>query len=172
MEQVTAGPRRGPRGTFGVGGAGALGVFVLTIVLAGCLDSDITTPPPPPGIDEVEFAAELGIDLAQFDEWPSGLWVRDEELGDEDGAEVEVDTFVRVDYVLWFPDGSEQDSSADRGPLEFVPASGDLIFGFSEGVLGMREGGTRFLLVPPQLAYGGQQWLVFRIELLDILDTP
>ena len=84
-----------------------------------------------------------------------------------------------VHYTGWLMDGTEFDSSLNRGePFPFVvqatpPA---VIAGWDEGVAGMKVGGKRKLMIPPSLAYGEQgnqrippnATLVFEIELLQI----
>ncbi len=61
---------------------------------------------------------------------------------------------VRVHYAGRFEDGTEFDSSRDREPLEFVAGGGGIIHGVSFGVIGMNEGDTKTVTVPPEEAYG------------------
>jgi FKBP-type peptidyl-prolyl cis-trans isomerase len=57
-----------------------------------------------------------------------------------------------TEYLL---DGTRLDSTHDfDNPIAFTPGYGDLIEGYEQGVIGMRNGGTRRLIVPPQLGYG------------------
>ena len=92
---------------------------------------------------------------------------------------------VSVHYTGWLysetaPDhkGSKFDSSLDRGqPFQFALGAGQVIPGWDQGVTGMKVGGRRELVIPPDLAYGGQgsppaigpdATLVFVIDLLDV----
>lgn len=84
---------------------------------------------------------------------------------------------VSVHYTGAFTDGRKFDSSYDVGqPLQFQIGSGMLIPGFDQGVVGMKTGGKRRLVIPPDLAYGPQGFgpippnatLIFEIELLDV----
>ena len=89
---------------------------------------------------------------------------------------IEGDT-VTVHYVGRLQNGQEFDNSRDRGePFTFTVGSGAVIAGWEEGVIGMREGGERILVIPPRLAYGEEGYgpipanatLVFAVELLEI----
>ena len=95
-----------------------------------------------------------------------------------DGPVAEVGDSVAVHYVGRFTDGTQFDSSYDRGvPFRFVVGAGAVIPGWDQGVPGMRVGGTRRLTIPPHLAYGSvgrppaippNSTLTFDIELLAI----
>jgi peptidylprolyl isomerase len=63
---------------------------------------------------------------------------------------------VRVHYVgVAYSTGEEFDASWDRGePLEFQLGAGRVIAGWDQGVQGMKVGGRRQLIIPPDLAYG------------------
>ena len=62
---------------------------------------------------------------------------------------------MRVHYTGWLKDGTKFDSSVDRGkPFEFALGAGRVIKGWDEGVAGMKVGGKRKLIIPPQLGYG------------------
>ena len=86
---------------------------------------------------------------------------------------------VRVHYVGRLEDGRLFDSTRDRGrPLELVLGAGRAVRGFEEGLVGMRAGGLRRIVVPPALAYGDEglpglippgATLVIEAELLDVL---
>jgi peptidylprolyl isomerase len=85
---------------------------------------------------------------------------------------------VSVNYVgVFYSDGTEFDSSWDDGhPLQFQLGGEQVIPGWDEGVVGMRVGGRRELVIPPDLAYGpegGQgippnSTLVFVVDLVDV----
>lgn len=93
------------------------------------------------------------------------------------GAAVTEGDTVSVHYVGSLPNGERFDSSHDRGePFTFTVGAGRVIAGWEQGLLGMREGGTRILVVPPELGYGSQRFgsipanatLVFAVELLAV----
>ncbi len=85
---------------------------------------------------------------------PAELEITD--LREGDGAVATAGSTVRVHYVgVAFSTGEEFDASWDRGePLEFRLGAGQVIAGWDQGVQGMRVGGQRQLIIPPDLAYG------------------
>ena len=94
-----------------------------------------------------------------------------------EGTEVKNGDVVSVHYAGRLQAGTEFDNSKKRGtPLEFTVGGGQVIQGWEEGLLGMKVGGERILVIPPELAYGkqgigpipGGATLVFSIELLEI----
>ncbi len=93
------------------------------------------------------------------------------------GDPVEEGDTVVVHYIGTLQDGYEFDNSNKRGtPYTFTVGAGKVIKGWEEGIIGMKVGGTRILVIPPHLAYGkdgfgpipGNAPLVFSIELLEI----
>jgi FKBP-type peptidyl-prolyl cis-trans isomerase FkpA len=155
--------------TSAIGATVGATVLAMGAGLSGCTD------PTAPRAQDIEFAAGLGIDLSLMEELPSGLWIRDEVTGE--GPAVVPINRVQVDYQGWLPDGTLFDSSLEREPLSLIVAQRRVIEGFGEGVVGMREGGRRLILVPPSLGYGSNppgavippdSWLVFRLFLRNI----
>lgn len=73
-----------------------------------------------------------------------------------DGAVAKAGDTVQVHYVgVAYSTGEEFDTSWSRGaPLEFRLGVGQVIAGWDQGVQGMRVGGRRQLVIPPDLAYG------------------
>jgi FKBP-type peptidyl-prolyl cis-trans isomerase len=94
------------------------------------------------------------------------------------GRELTPPQNISVHYTGTLSDGSTFDSSVTRGkPFNFGIGKGQVIKGWEEGMLGMREGGIRRLIIPPELAYGERgaggkippnATLTFEIELLAI----
>ena len=78
------------------------------------------------------------------------------ELAEGDGAEAVAGRTVHVHYVgLSHSTGEEFDASYNRGdPLSFRLGAGQVISGWDQGVQGMKVGGRRRLVIPPELAYG------------------
>jgi FKBP-type peptidyl-prolyl cis-trans isomerase len=107
---------------------------------------------------------------------PSGLQYTDTKEGT--GAVAKSGDNVEVHYTGTFPDGKKFDSSKDRGqPFRFPLGAGRVIKGWDEGVAGMKVGGTRQLIIPPELGYGARgapgaippnATLHFEVELLKV----
>lgn len=107
---------------------------------------------------------------------PKQLEVKDIEEGS--GAEAKSGDEVTVQYVgVDYKDGKEFDSSWSRSePFPFTLGAGEVIPGWDQGVEGMKVGGRRELIIPPELAYGEagappaigpNETLVFVIDLLE-----
>lgn len=106
----------------------------------------------------------------------SGLSYTDLTVGN--GASPTSGKSVTVHYTGTLENGTKFDSSLDRGqPFVFRIGAGEVIPGWDEGVMSMKVGGKRKLVVPPQLGYGANgaggvippnATLVFEVELLDV----
>jgi ketosteroid isomerase-like protein len=106
----------------------------------------------------------------------SGLRYEDIVVGA--GASPQSGQEVTVHYTGTLEDGTKFDSSLDRGqPFKFKIGVGQVIKGWDEGVMTMKVGGKRKLVIPPQLGYGRRgaggvippnATLVFEVELLDV----
>ncbi len=101
------------------------------------------------------------------------------DLVEGDGAEAQEGDTVSVQYVgVNYSDGSEFDASWDTGqPFEFEVGAGGVIPGWDEGIPGMKVGGRRELVIPPDLGYGeagrppdigSNETLVFVVDLVDV----
>ncbi|HET7573908.1 MAG TPA: FKBP-type peptidyl-prolyl cis-trans isomerase [Solirubrobacterales bacterium] len=108
---------------------------------------------------------------------PKKLEIKEVEAGS--GAEAKSGDEVTVQYVgVDYKNGREFDSSWSRDePFTFTLGAGEVIPGWDQGVEGMKEGGRRELIIPPELAYGESgappaiapnETLIFVIDLLEV----
>ena len=111
---------------------------------------------------------------------PSGLQIEDTQAGT--GAEARKGQTVTVHYTGWLYNdgvqGAKFDSSRDRNdPFVFGLGAGMVIKGWDEGVQGMKIGGQRTLIIPPEMGYGARgaggvippnATLKFDVELLGV----
>jgi peptidylprolyl isomerase len=116
---------------------------------------------------------DAGLDIMLT---PTGLQYVDFEVGE--GETPTLGSTVVVNYTGFLEDGTLFDSSYYQGmPLEFEISADKLIPGWIEGLLTMRAGGMRKLIIPPFLAYGKQGFgksippdatLIYDIELIGV----
>ena len=107
---------------------------------------------------------------------PGDLQIEDLVVGT--GAEAQIGNTLSVHYRGTLLNGTMFDSSYNRGtPFQFPLGMGRVIQGWDQGVKGMKVGGKRKLVIPPELAYGAagvpgaippNSTLVFEVELLDV----
>ncbi|MEX2271184.1 MAG: FKBP-type peptidyl-prolyl cis-trans isomerase [Vicinamibacterales bacterium] len=99
------------------------------------------------------------------------------------GADAVSGSSIKVHYTGWLynderPDqkGAPFDTSVGRDPLGFLLGQGQVIAGWDQGLVGMKVGGQRRLIIPPSLAYGNARrgpippnaTLVFDVELIEV----
>jgi len=104
------------------------------------------------------------------------LVVQDETVGTGDTAEP--GDLVTVNYTGKLQDGTVFDTSVGKAPFQFTLGQGQVIPGWDQGLVGMKVGGKRLLIIPPNLGYGSQAvgpipanaTLTFEVELLKV--TP
>ena len=100
------------------------------------------------------------------------------EMTEGTGTEAVSGKMVSVHYTGWLTDGTKFDSSKDRGePFSFPLGAGRVIAGWDQGVAGMKIGGKRELIIPPDMGYGASgaggvippnAALRFEVELLGV----
>ncbi len=118
-----------------------------------------TQPSTGPTIQKLDISTDLEKkpEIARpSGEPPSKLYSRDVVKGKGEAAKS--GDSVSVQYVgVSFSNGEQFDASWDRGkPFQFQLGRGSVIAGWDEGVVGMRPGGRRLLVIPPGQAYGAQ----------------
>lgn len=138
---------------------------ILLLSLVGCTDEEARVKRPS-GLQDEEVTVKTA----------SGLQYADLVVGQ--GREAHAGETVTVHYTGTLVDGTKFDSSKDRNtPFSFPLGAGRVIKGWDEGVEGMKIGGTRKLVIPPQLGYGARgggsaippnATLIFIVELLDL----
>jgi len=161
---------------------------VLAVGLVGC-GSDDTESTPPDADTTTSRATEQAAPTESSADGPTpvadtafttadnGLRMYDFATGD--GAEATEGSRVTVHYTGWLAsDSTKFDSSRDRGePFQFNLGVGEVIQGWDQGVQGMQVGGTRQLVIPPDLGYGSRgaggaippnATLIFEVELLAV----
>lgn len=125
-------------------------VAAVALLSAGCLGDStgsgvtVIIPPPEPlaaGIDTVTTA--------------SGLKYADIVVGT--GTTVQSGRAVQLHYTGWLLNGTGFDTTVGFQPATVVAGDGRFIAGWNEGLVGMKVGGKRRLIIPPALAYGANE---------------
>ena len=144
--------------------------LAIALPFTACSNNDSTAPVTDVDPTTLTYAASLGVDFSTMTKTADGLWMKDITVGS--GATTAAGKSVVVHYIGYFPNGTQFDTDGTAG-APFVVGQGT-ITGFSEGVVGMKVGGTRLLVLPPSLAYGQagngpippNAVLVFRVTLV------
>jgi len=110
----------------------------------------------PSPIESMPFGFEAEVSLAEMTRAEEGYFYRDVELGPASGAEAVGGRTVRISYVVRLADGKEVDRVEPEEPVSFRIGEGVVIRALDRGIRGMRVGGTRQLVVPPELGYGAR----------------
>ncbi|HEX2206516.1 MAG TPA: FKBP-type peptidyl-prolyl cis-trans isomerase [Longimicrobium sp.] len=106
--------------------------------------------------ESISWAPALQVDLPAMERTSAGVYTRDLVVGD--GPQVRRGARVSVYFAGFLPDGTQIDAVAPpAAPVEFELGAGTVIRGWESGILGMRAGGQRQLVVPAALAYGGRR---------------
>jgi len=152
----------------GIATALALVVVILFFIFPGLWPFQSAAPEQAAAIIQTESTAMPTVNELQ---------VTDETVGT--GTAAAAGDSVTVNYVGSLTNGSVFDASANHGTqgFTFTLGAGEVIRGWDEGIVGMKEGGKRKLVIPASLAYGDQaigniipagSTLVFEVELLKV----
>ena len=139
-------------------------LLVVLVLTAGCGESTQTVPTSP---------------TPTLPTGPTDMQVTDVVAGTGDTLQTgNQGTFI---YTVWHYDPAGTDSKGvqiQSGSIQFRPGVTQIIAGVATGVIGMQVGGTRRLVIPPNLAYGAtgngtiapNEWVVFEFQLLEVRD--
>jgi len=126
--------------------------IAVAALLAAPLASADNTPPAASAKKTKKKEEKVGDKIVTT---PSGLKYVDVKVGA--GASPQKGKTVTVHYTGTLTDGTKFDSSVDRNePFKFIIGVGQVIKGWDEGVMSMKVGGKRKLIIPPQLGYGAR----------------
>jgi FKBP-type peptidyl-prolyl cis-trans isomerase len=124
-------------------------------------------------VENIQHPAEKQIQLTNIST-VEGLEIYDIQVGT--GEEAVKGKDVSAHYIGILTDGTQFDSSEKRGPHEFKLGAGSVIEGWDLGLVGMKEGGIRRLVISPEYGYGNQpigpippnSTLIFEVQLVDV----
>lgn len=128
------------------------------VVLAGAMTllaacDKATAPRTLPSIEQTTFAPQLGVDLSAMTKTSSGLYYRDLAVGT--GAPIDTGSKLQVRYAGFLPNGTLFDQTLSSSPpFSFTLGTGKVIKGWDQGLVGMKVGGQRQLVIPSDLGYG------------------
>lgn len=142
-------------------------------LLSAC-GTDSTAPNIPSNPSVETYAASLGVNIATMTKKSDNLYVQDLVVGT--GAEAISGRLIRVTYTGWLVNGSRFDTNVGGTPFSFTLGAGQVISGWDLGVVGMKVGGKRKLVIGSALGYSNQgqgpippnATLVFDVELLGV----
>lgn len=136
--------------------------------------------PPAEDVDVGEISTDLTVkpEIAQPSGDPPATLVQ-RDIVEGEGEEAAPGDVLTMQYVgVSFSTGQQFDASWDRGePFQFPLGAGQVIQGWDQGLVGMKPGGRRLLVIPPDLGYGagGQppdilpnETLIFAVDLVEI----
>jgi peptidylprolyl isomerase len=131
-----------------------------------------------------DSSSDSGIDTStkpkvEVPDGPAPKELQSDDIVEGDGAEAKTGDTVTMEYVgVAYSSGKEFDSSWERpDPFTFQLGSGQVIPGWDQGIPGMKVGGRRELIIPPDLAYGQagsppdigpNETLIFVVDLTDV----
>lgn len=135
--------------------------FLTLVLLAGCKTAPAVAP------------VDTGEDVVE--QYPDELQIEDLRPGT--GESTVLGNTLTVHYRGTLPSGQVFDSSLTREPIRFRLGARKVIKGWEQGLVGMRVGGKRKLIIPPRLGYGDKvvpgippgSWLIFEVELLQLV---
>jgi FKBP-type peptidyl-prolyl cis-trans isomerase len=136
----------------------SLHLALLPLCFAACLSGTEPVTYPNIPIESTTFDPSLGVNLAASTKTASGLYIRDITVGT--GKTAAAGDSVFVYYGGAFPSGFVFDQRASPAtPFPFILGTKYVIPGWDEGLVGMKVGGVRQLVIPPALAYGSTGYL-------------
>lgn len=153
-------------------------MLALGVVLGGCAESATEPEVELQVIEEMDFAASLGIDLSAMTRLESGVYVQDLVVGT--GPVAIFGTTVSFNLTGWLSDGTQWTRATENLELGLTPT----IAGIEDAVFLMPQGGVRLAVIPPGRAYGSLprldasgnvvvpagSILVFEIELVSVVE--
>ena len=152
-----------------------LSVALIPLAFVACLKgSDLSTNVAPViPIEQTTFAPTLNVDLSKSSKSSSGLYTRELTVGT--GTAATSTSRVTVYYAGYLSTGQQFDGrSSPSNPLAVTLGINQVIKGWEEGLVGMKVGGVRQLIIPAELGYGPfgssaippNAVLVFTVELV------
>jgi peptidylprolyl isomerase len=145
-------------------------IAIIVVVATGGDDESSSEPFDPSSISKPEVEVPDG---------PPPKELQIDDITEGDGAEAAAGDTLTMQYVgVSYSNGKQFDASWDNGqPFTFQLGSGSVIPGWDQGIAGMKVGGRRELIIPPDLGYGEQgsppdikpnETLIFIVDLLDV----
>lgn len=148
--------------------------LVGTTSIGACSDSlspgsGVIGTPSDPATDT--FAAALGVNLAAMTKKGDGLYIQDLVVGT--GAEAVAGRTLGMVYSGWLANGTKFDSNVGGANFSFALGAGQVVAGWDQGIVGMKVGGKRRIIMGSALGYGASgsgpippnATLVFDVEL-------
>jgi peptidylprolyl isomerase len=143
------------------------------VLLAACQSGTDPGSPSNPATDT--FAPSLGVNIALMTRISDALYYQELVPG-QGVTTAQPGRSVSVTYTGWLPDGTQFDSNVGKTPLTFTLGAGQVIQGWDLGILGMRAGGKRRLVIGSAMGYGAggngairpNTTIVFDVQLLSV----